>query len=76
MVSKIKEMSAWVGVVFMIAVGVFFGGRRSAKKDIDLNQAKKGMKGLKDAKKTMEYVQSLDDSRIIDEFNRLRNRDR
>lgn len=71
MVSRIKEMIAWVGVVFMIAVGIFFGGRRSAKKDEALAKAKTHEK----AKELENEIQTLDDSRIVELANKwVRNK--
>lgn len=71
MVSRIKEIIAWLGVVFMIAVGVFFGGRRSAKKDESLAKAKAHEK----AKELENEIQTLDDSRIVELANKwVRNK--
>lgn len=71
MVSRIKEMIAWVGVVFMIAVGVFFGGRRSAKKDDAVARAKDSEK----AKGIHNEIQTLDDARIVELANKwVRNK--
>lgn len=71
MVSRIKEMIAWVGVIFMIAIGIFFGGRRSAKKDGAVERAKTTEK----AKEIHNEIQTLDDDRIIELANKwVRNK--
>lgn len=71
MVSRVKEMIAWSGVIFMIAVGIFFGGRRSAKKDDAVSRAKATEK----AKEIHNEIQTLDDARIVELANKwVRNK--
>ena len=71
MVSRIKIALAWVSVVFMAAVGIFFGGRRSAKRDVAVEQAKATEK----AKEIHNEIQTLDDDRIIELANKwVRNK--
>ena len=71
MVSRIKIALAWVSVVFMAAVGIFFGGRRSAKKDDAVSRAKATEK----AKEIHNEIQTLDDSRIVELANKwVRNK--
>lgn len=71
MVSRIKEMIAWVGVIFMIAIGIFFGGRRSAKKDDEVARANTTEK----AKEIHDEIQTLDDARIVELANKwVRNK--
>ena len=71
MVSRIKAMIAWAGVVFMIAAGIFFGGRRSAKKDDAVSRAKATEK----AKEIHNEIQTLDDDRLAELANKwVRNK--
>lgn len=76
MIARIKSWVAAIGVVLVALAGVFLRGRQVGKKHEQDIQAQRRADNAAAARAQRHQVEIMDDTRIVDAFDELRDKRR